>query len=334
MSGGVPPSESFFWVSFISENVLSFIDVAPLSLVQSYMDDVSIAVGDNEKLNEAIVEKECLFPYKERPKVGVYVHDLRNETICNMDDATQILKEGMSNRTAATRLNIQSFRSHNVFTCIVESQCKMDGLNCFKTSRMILVDLARTERQEATGATGERQKEARHINRSFTPLGNLSNILAEVSQTGKKRYIPYRDSKLRYLLQESLGGNAELAIVYAIFPHKEMKIVDEERKCCKELRGTADGHGRPSTSLNKDFDDFVRNFNMHCVGKTVTGIHTLLIDNEKGLKDKAPTPQDAVFTFEIRCRDLKRKGNCLMVNNICKWAMVHKQQLKPYECLI
>nr|GFB85378.1 putative homeobox domain-containing protein [Tanacetum cinerariifolium] len=63
MSGGVPPSESFFWVSFISENVLSFIDVAPLSLVQSYMDDVSIAVGYNEKLNEAIVEKECLFPY-------------------------------------------------------------------------------------------------------------------------------------------------------------------------------------------------------------------------------------------------------------------------------
>nr|GEY77386.1 kinesin-like protein KIN-12B [Tanacetum cinerariifolium] len=62
----------------------------------------------------------------------------------------------------------------------------MDGLNCFKTSRMILVELARTERQEAIGATRERQKEARHINRLLTQLGNLSNILAEVSQTGKK----------------------------------------------------------------------------------------------------------------------------------------------------
>ncbi|GJU64180.1 kinesin-like protein KIN-12B [Tanacetum coccineum] len=201
--------------------------------------------GDNEKLHEAIVE-ECLI-YSEQitdllnpserniyirecPKIGVYVHDLRNETICNMDDVTQILKEGMSNRrTASTSLNIQSSRSHNVFTCIVESQCKMDGLDCFKTSKMNLVDLAGTEIQEATGATGERQKEARHINRSLTQLGhaniNLSNILAEVSQTGKKRHIPYRDSKLRYLLQESLRGNAELAIVCAISPHKGNAIM-------------------------------------------------------------------------------------------------------------
>ncbi|GKD92162.1 hypothetical protein Tco_1371999, partial [Tanacetum coccineum] len=44
-------------------------------------------------------------------------------------------------------------------------------------------------------------------------------------------------------------------------------------------------------SLNKDFGDFVRNFNMHCVGKTVSDLHALLIDFEKGLKDKAPTPQ-------------------------------------------
>nr|GEV82137.1 kinesin-like protein KIN-12B [Tanacetum cinerariifolium] len=163
MSGGVPPSESFFWVSFISENILSFIDVAPLSLVQSYMDDVSIAVRDNEKLNEAIVEKECLFPYK------------------------------------ATRLNIQSSRSHNVFTCIVESQCKIVNL-----VRMILVDLARNERQEAIGSTGERQKEARHIIHLLTQLGNLSNILAEVSQIGKKRHTEGGLNKQRMFTKQEI----------------------------------------------------------------------------------------------------------------------------------
>ncbi|GJT56220.1 hypothetical protein Tco_0991274, partial [Tanacetum coccineum] len=57
-------------------------------------------------------------------------------------------------------------------------------------------------------------------------------------------------------------------------------------------------------SLNKDFGDFVRNFNMHCVGKTVTELHALLIDFEKGLKDKAPTPQ--VFTIQ-KGRDNKPK---------------------------
>ncbi|GJX04143.1 hypothetical protein Tco_0190059 [Tanacetum coccineum] len=58
-------------------------------------------------------------------------------------------------------------------------------------------------------------------------------------------------------------------------------------------------------SLNKDFGDFVRNFNMHCVGKTVTELHALLIDFEKGLKDKAPTPQ--VFTIQ-KGRDNKPKS--------------------------
>nr|GEX46349.1 zinc finger, CCHC-type [Tanacetum cinerariifolium] len=85
-------------------------------------------------------------------------------------------------------------------------------------------------------------------------------------------------------------------------------------------------------SINKDFGDFVRNFNMHCVGKTVTELHTLLIDYEKGLKDKAPTPQVLTIQKDWENKpkpDLKRKGNYLMVNNICKWAMVHKQQLKP-----
>nr|GFD01547.1 zinc finger, CCHC-type [Tanacetum cinerariifolium] len=92
-----------------------------------------------------------------------------------------------------------------------------------------------------------------------------------------------------------------------------------------------------NSSLNKDFGDFVRNFNMHCVGKTVTELHALLIDFEKGLKDKAPTPQ--VFTIQ-KGRDnkpkpdLKKKRNYLMGFNICKWSMEHKQLLKQKECLI
>lgn len=66
-------------------------------------------------------------------------------------------------------------------------------------------------------------KEAGNINRSLSQLGNLINILAEVSQTGKQRHIPYRDSKLTFLLQESLGGNAKLAMVCAISPAQSCK---------------------------------------------------------------------------------------------------------------
>ncbi|CAN1346753.1 Kinesin-like protein KIN-12B [Linum perenne] len=156
---------------------------------------------------------------REDVKSGVYVENLTEEYVFT-------LKDGLSNRrTGATSVNAESSRSHSVFTCVVESRCKSmaDGISSLKTSRINLVDLAGSERQKLTGAAGERLKEAGNINRSLSQLGNLINILAEVSQTGKQRHIPYRDSKLTFLLQESLGGNAKLAMVCAISPAQSCK---------------------------------------------------------------------------------------------------------------
>ncbi|KAI5411158.1 hypothetical protein KIW84_056339 [Lathyrus oleraceus] len=123
-------------------------------------------------------------------------------------------------KSGAASVNSESSRSHTVFTCVVESRCKSiaDRLSRFKTSKINLVDLAGSERQKLTGAAGYRLKEAGNINRSLSQLGSLINILAEASQTGKQRHIPYRDSKLTFLLQESLGGNAKLTLLCAIPP--------------------------------------------------------------------------------------------------------------------
>ncbi|XP_050877941.1 kinesin-like protein KIN-12B [Lathyrus oleraceus] len=125
-----------------------------------------------------------------------------------------------SKTVGAASVNSESSRSHTVFTCVVESRCKSiaDRLSRFKTSKINLVDLAGSERQKLTGAAGYRLKEAGNINRSLSQLGSLINILAEASQTGKQRHIPYRDSKLTFLLQESLGGNAKLTLLCAIPP--------------------------------------------------------------------------------------------------------------------
>ncbi|XP_071690230.1 kinesin-like protein KIN-12B isoform X2 [Rutidosis leptorrhynchoides] len=174
----------------------------------------------NEQITDLLNPSQRNLHLREDTKNGVYVENLTEETICNLNDVTQLLRKGLSNRrTGATSINLESSRSHSVFTCVVESQCKsIDGLSCFKTSRMNLVDLAGSERQKLTGAAGDRLKEAGNINRSLSQLGNLINILAEVSQTGKQRHIPYRDSKLTFLLQESLGGNAKLVMVCAITP--------------------------------------------------------------------------------------------------------------------
>uniref|UniRef100_J3LWY5 Kinesin-like protein n=2 Tax=Oryza brachyantha TaxID=4533 RepID=J3LWY5_ORYBR len=156
----------------------------------------------------------------------VYVESLTKELVFTTKDVTQLLVKGLSNRrTGATSVNADSSRSHCVFTCVIKSESKNleDGSNCTRTSRINLVDLAGSERQKLTNAFGDRLKEAGNINRSLSQLGNLINILAEISQSGKQRHVPYRDSKLTFLLQESLGGNAKLAMICAVSPSQSCK---------------------------------------------------------------------------------------------------------------
>ncbi|XP_043722415.1 kinesin-like protein KIN-12B isoform X2 [Telopea speciosissima] len=175
----------------------------------------------NEQITDLLDPNQGNLQIREDVKTGVYVENLTEEFVYTMKDVKQLLIKGLSNRRiGATSINAESSRSHSVFTCVVESRCKSmaDGLSSFRTSRLNLVDLAGSERQKLTGAAGERLKEAGNINRSLSQLGNLINILAEVSQSGKQRHIPYRDSRLTFLLQESLGGNAKLAMVCAISP--------------------------------------------------------------------------------------------------------------------
>ncbi|GMJ04773.1 hypothetical protein like AT3G23670 [Hibiscus trionum] len=180
----------------------------------------------NEQITDLLDPNQRNLQIREDVKSGVYVENLTEEYVNSMKDVTKLLLKGLSNRrTGATSINAESSRSHSVFTCVVESRCKSvaDGVSSFKTSRINFVDLAGSERQKLTGAAGERLKEAGNINRSLSQLGNLINILAEISQTGKQRHIPYRDSKLTFLLQESLGGNAKLAMVCAISPAQSCK---------------------------------------------------------------------------------------------------------------
>ncbi|XP_024019749.1 kinesin-like protein KIN-12B [Morus notabilis] len=179
----------------------------------------------NEQITDLLDPNQRNLQIREDVKSGIYVDNLTEECVRSMSDVKQLLMKGLSNRrTGATSINAESSRSHTVFTCVLESRCKsIDGMSSFKTSRINLVDLAGSERQKLTGAAGERLKEAGNINRSLSQLGNLINILAEISQTGKQRHIPYRDSRLTFLLQESLGGNAKLAMVCAISPTQSCK---------------------------------------------------------------------------------------------------------------
>ena len=95
----------------------------------------------------------------------------------------------------------------------------MEGTKTLQ-AKINLVDLAGSERQKSTGAQGDRLKEGMNINKSLSALGNVINKLCESANgpASKKTFIPYRDSKLTRVLQESLGGNSKTMMLAALSP--------------------------------------------------------------------------------------------------------------------
>eukprot|EP00002_Diphylleia_rotans_P024614 TRINITY_DN4867_c0_g1_i6.p1 TRINITY_DN4867_c0_g1~~TRINITY_DN4867_c0_g1_i6.p1 ORF type:complete len:835 (+),score=193.28 TRINITY_DN4867_c0_g1_i6:114-2507(+) len=154
---------------------------------------------------------------KESADTGVYVKDLSGFVVKSKSEIETLMAKGHKNRTVgATMMNAESSRSHSIFTILIESaeESALDGKEHIKQGKLNLVDLAGSERANKTGATGERLKEGCKINLSLSALGNVISALVD----GKSHHIPYRDSKLTRLLQDSLGGNARTVMVANMSP--------------------------------------------------------------------------------------------------------------------
>ncbi|CAL4944411.1 unnamed protein product [Urochloa decumbens] len=172
----------------------------------------------NEQILDLLNPNSVNLQIREDAKKGVHVENLTEHEISNAREALQQLIEGAANRkVAATNMNRASSRSHSVFTCLVESKWESQGINHHRFSRLNLVDLAGSERQKSSGAEGERLKEATNINKSLSTLGLVITNLIAVSNK-KSHHVPYRDSKLTFLLQDSLGGNSKTTIIANISP--------------------------------------------------------------------------------------------------------------------
>ncbi|XP_029287751.1 LOW QUALITY PROTEIN: kinesin-like protein KIF17 [Cottoperca gobio] len=153
---------------------------------------------------------------KEHPERGVYVRDLSMHTVHSVGECEKIVVQGWGNRAVGcTLMNKDSSRSHSIFTIHLEI-CNTDdaGQDHLRAGKLNLVDLAGSERQSKTGATGERFREATKINLSLSALGNVISALVD----GRSKYIPYRDSKLTRLLQDSLGGNTRTLMIACLSP--------------------------------------------------------------------------------------------------------------------
>ncbi|KAJ2939541.1 hypothetical protein O0L34_g6372 [Tuta absoluta] len=171
----------------------------------------------NEEVRDLLGNKpQQSLEVKERPDIGVFVKDLTGYVVHNADELEKIMAVGNKNRhIGATAMNTESSRSHAIFSITVESSKRgVDGKTHVKMGKLHLVDLAGSERQSKTQATGTRLKEATKINQSLSVLGNVISALVD----GKSTHIPYRNSKLTRLLQDSLGGNSKTVMIATIGP--------------------------------------------------------------------------------------------------------------------
>nr|NP_001011659.1 kinesin-like protein 2 [Ciona intestinalis] len=150
---------------------------------------------------------------------GVFVDHIIETVVASVSEAFMVLKSGWNNRhVASTSMNRESSRSHAVFTLSIETKDKTGEVTKVRRSLLNMVDLAGSERQRDTGTTGQRLKEAGNINKSLSVLGNVMMSLVDI-ENGKQRHVPYRDSKLTFLLKDSVGGNARTCLIANIHPN-------------------------------------------------------------------------------------------------------------------
>lgn len=223
----------------------------------------------NEDINDLLdpFSKGKTFKIHEDSSGGISIHGATIKSITGPQDALRCLQQGaLARTTASTNMNEQSSRSHAVFTILVRRQRVMsveetdapDGDLETLTSKFHFVDLAGSERLKRTGATGERAREGISINCGLLALGNVISALGDKSK--KVSHIPYRDSKLTRLLQDSLGGNSQTVMIACVSPSDRdfmetlntLKYANRARNIKNKVQINQDQSSRTIASLRRE----------------------------------------------------------------------------------
>lgn len=231
---GIIPRSIAQIFDYIEENSENIDVTVSLSFLQLYRETIQDLLGP---INGGQVGDDNLL-IREDPQRGFYVEGLQEFVVRNYSEAEALLNLGLENRAIApTLMNATSSRSHTVLTLNIEQRGMLGdvpnsyglSLNTTTTnsshplaytrtirSKLLMVDLAGSERVRRTVSKGTRLSEAKSINTSLSALGNVIAALAQTSPTVS--HIPYRDSKLTRLLQDSLGGTASTALIATVGP--------------------------------------------------------------------------------------------------------------------
>lgn len=166
-----------------------------------------------ERIRDLLAPQNDNLSIHEEKNKGVYVKNLSDYYVSSAKEVYEIMRQGGQARiVSATNMNAESSRSHSIFLITINQRNTDTGAQ--KTGNLYLVDLAGSEKVGKTGASGQTLEEAKKINKSLSALGMVINALTD----GKSTHIPYRDSKLTRILQESLGGNSRTTLIINCSP--------------------------------------------------------------------------------------------------------------------
>ncbi|XP_029465778.1 kinesin-like protein KIF11 [Rhinatrema bivittatum] len=192
----------------LSENGTEF--SVKVSLLEIYNEELFDLLSPSPDVNERLQMFD-----DPRNKRGVIIKGLEEITVHNKDEVYHILERGAAKRTtASTLMNAYSSRSHSVFSVTIHmKETTLDGEELVKIGKLNLVDLAGSENIGRSGAVDKRAREAGNINQSLLTLGRVITALVE-----RAPHIPYRESKLTRILQDSLGGRTKTSIIATVSP--------------------------------------------------------------------------------------------------------------------
>ena len=190
--------------------------------LRNLTDEHSVRVSHLELYNEQLTDllgaeeitTESLRVYED-PQKGTFVQGLEDVVVRNEEEIFAVLDRSATRRkTAETLMNKFSSRSHSIFSITIHiKESTPDGADLLKVGKLNLVDLAGSENVGRSGAVKNRAREAGNINQSLLTLGRVITALVD-----RHPHIPYRDSKLTRLLQESLGGRNKTCVIATVTP--------------------------------------------------------------------------------------------------------------------
>ncbi|KAJ3919121.1 kinesin heavy chain [Lentinula edodes] len=188
-----------------------------------YMVKVSYMEIYLEKIRDLLAPQNDNLQVHEEKSKGVYVKNLSDYYVSSAREVYEIMRTGGAARVvSSTNMNAESSRSHSIFLITILQRNTESG--AAKTGNLYLVDLAGSEKVGKTGASGQTLEEAKKINKSLSALGMVINALTDPKARSQfltllsSFYIPYRDSKLTRILQESLGGNSRTTLIINCSP--------------------------------------------------------------------------------------------------------------------